>query len=92
MPRKRPARVVIGGHWFELGVVYAPRNGFGRPRLLLAYKPDSEWLGGKVETWLIGQSGARRDLVCGTWWARWAGQRMVEGWDTEDFLSATATG
>ena len=77
MPKNQPARVVIAGRSFELGAVYLPRNGFGRPRLLLAYKPDGEWLGRKVETWLIGQSGGRRDPVCGTWWARWAGERIT---------------
>jgi hypothetical protein len=86
VPKKRPARVVIGGHWFELGVVYAPRNGFGRPRLLLAYEPDSEWLGGRVETRLIGQSGSRRDPVCGTWWARWAGEPVVGLEDADDYV------
>ena len=86
MPRKRPARVIIGGHWFELGVVYAPRNGFGRPRLLLAYEPDSGWLGGRVETWIIGRSASRHDPVCGTWWARWAGNPVVETGDTDDHV------
>ena len=77
MPKNQPAHVTIAGRPFELGAVYAPRNGHGRHRMLLAYKPDGEWLGGKVETWLIGQSGARRDPVCGTWWARWAGERIT---------------
>jgi hypothetical protein len=78
VPRNRPARVSIGDRAFELGAVYAPRNGFGCCRQLLAYEPDGEWPGGKVVTWLISRSGSRRDPVCGTWWARWAGGRVVE--------------
>ena len=46
--------------------------------MLLAYEPDAEWLGGRVETWLIGRAGGRRDAVCGTWWAHWAGERVLE--------------
>ena len=94
MPESAPARVIIGGRAFELGAVYAPRNGVGNCRQLLAFKPDGEWPGGRVVTWIISRSSRcrHRDPVCGTWWARWAGGRVVEGWDTEDCLSATATG
>jgi hypothetical protein len=77
VPKNRPEHVTIAGRVFELGAVYAPRNGFGRQRMLLAYEPDGKWLGGRVETWLIGRSGGRRDAVCGTRWARWAGERVV---------------
>jgi hypothetical protein len=77
VPRNRPERVSIEGREFEPGAVYAPGNGHGRPRMLLAYEPDAEWLGGRVETWLIGRAGGRRDPVCGTWWSRWAGERVI---------------
>ena len=78
MPKRQPAHVTIADRAFELGAVYASRNGMGCCRRLLAYEPGEEWPGGKVETWLIGQSGARRDPVCGAWWARWAGGRVLE--------------
>ena len=80
MPRNRPERVTIAGRMFELGAVYAPRNGMGCCRRLLAYQPDGEWPGGRVVTWLISRSSRCRnpDPVCGAWWARWAGGRVVE--------------
>ena len=80
MPRNRPERysVTIAGEVFELGAVYAPRNGMGNCRRLLAYEPDGEWPGGKVVTWIVSRSSRRpRDPVCGTWWARWAGERVT---------------
>ena len=79
MPRNRPERVSIEGREFGLGAVYAPRNGMGNCRQLLAYEPDGEWPGGKVVTRIISRSSRRhRDPVCGTWWARWAGERVAE--------------
>jgi hypothetical protein len=66
MPKNRPERVTIAGRMFEFGAVYAPRNGMGCCRLLLAYEPDGEWPGGKVVTWLISRSSRQlRGLVCG---------------------------
>ena len=51
----------------------------GNCRRLLAYEPDGEWPGGKVVTWIVSRSSRRpRDPVCGTWWARWAGERVTE--------------
>ena len=78
MPRNRPEHVTIADQRFELGAVYAPRNGMGNCRQLLTFKPDGEWPGGRVETWLISQYRGRREAVCGIWWARWAGERVDE--------------
>ena len=39
MPRNRPERVSIEGREFEPGAVYAPRNGRGNCRQLLAFEP-----------------------------------------------------
>ena len=83
MPRNRPERVSIEGREFERGAVYAPRNGRGNCRRLLAYEPDGEWPGGKVVTWIVSRSSRRpRDPVCGTWWARWAGERVTRSGET----------
>src|SRR4051794_41803866 len=67
VPRNRPEPVTIAGEVFELGAVYAPRNGMGNCRLLLAYEPDGEWLGGKVVTWRIGRTGGRPPPRLGRW-------------------------
>ena len=78
MPKKRPQYVTIGGRMFELGAIYAPRNGMGNCRQLLTFNPDGGWPGGRVVTWMISRSSRRpRDPVCGDWWARWAGERIT---------------
>src|SRR4051794_21472803 len=53
--------VAIGGREFELGAVYAPGDRRGRQlRRLVAYAPAEGWLGGRVETLIIGRTTAVR--------------------------------
>jgi hypothetical protein len=80
VPRKRPERVSIAGREFELGAVYAPRR--PRPglhnRKLLAFEPAAGWNGGMVTVEVIGRvvRAGQPEPMSGSWWARWAGERI----------------